>query len=444
MRRLFQYSVLAWLLFTGTLAGAQDNKIAFDKYTLENNGLTVILHQDKSTPIVAIAVMYHVGSKNEDPSRTGFAHFFEHLLFEGSENIERGEFSQYVQDAGGTLNAYTTTDNTCYFEVLPANQLELGLWLESERMLHAKVDQKGVETQREVVKEEMRMRYDNRPYGSFRKEIQKRMYKKYPYMWTPIGSMDHLNAASEEDYVKFYKQFYVPNNAVLVIAGDFEAKQAKEWVSKYFKDIPKQENPIYRPQVEEPPLGGQVRDTIFDQVQLPGVFKAYRTPAIGEKDFYAVKMLAQLLSEGESSRLKKSLVDEQQLAIQTGNFVMDQEGPSMAVAYAICNAGVDAQTVEKAMNAEIEKVQKEGVTEEEFQKLRNQVESELVNQNATVFGVADNLATYEVLYGDANLINEEISHYLAVTREDIQNAAKKYFVDENSVVLYYLPKPNQP
>lgn len=443
MKRSIFLFLMACLLFGGASANAQENKIAFEKYELDN-GLKVILHQDKSTPIVAIAVMYHVGSKNEDPERTGFAHFFEHLLFEGSENIERGEFSQYIQDAGGTLNAYTTNDNTCYFEILPSNQLELGLWLESERMLHAKVDQKGVETQREVVKEEMRVRYDNRPYGSFLKEISSRLYQKYPYMWTPIGSMDHLNAASEEDYVKFYKQFYVPNNAVLVLAGDFEPQQAKEWVSKYFKGIPKREEPIYRPDVKEPPLSKQVRDTIFDAVQLPGVFKAYRTPAIGEKDFYAVKMLAQLLSEGESSRLQKALVDEQQLAIQTGNFARDLEGPSYALAYAICNAGVDAVAVEKAMNAEIEKVQKEGVSEEEFRKLRNQLESDFVNQNATVFGIANNLATYEVLYGDANLINEEISRYMAVTREDIQNAAKKYFVEDNSVVLYYLPKPNQP
>ncbi|MCB0560175.1 MAG: insulinase family protein [Lewinellaceae bacterium] len=443
MKQFLILCLLSVVLLISAGARAQENKIAFDKYTLDN-GLTVILHQDKSTPIVAIAVMYHVGSKNEDPSRTGFAHFFEHLLFEGSENIERGEFVNYIQDAGGTLNAYTTNDNTCYFEILPSNQLELGLWLESERMLQAKVDQKGVETQREVVKEEMRMRYDNRPYGSFQKEISKRLYQQYPYMWTPIGSMDHLNAASEEDYVKFYKQFYVPNNAVLVIAGDIEPQQAREWVSKYFKGIPKREGDIYRPQVKEPPLGKQIRDTIFDAVQLPGIFKAYRTPAIGEKDFYAVNMLARLLSEGESSRLKKALVDEQQLAIQTGNFVDEREGPSLALAYAIGNAGVDALAVEKAMNAEVEKVQKEGVTEEEFQKLRNQVESQFVSQNATVFGIANNLATYEVLYGDANLINEEIGRYMAVTREDIQNAAKKYFVDGNSVVLYYLPKPNQP
>ncbi|MCB0569283.1 MAG: insulinase family protein [Phaeodactylibacter sp.] len=441
-----RFKVLAWLSLFGfglVTANGQEGRIAFEQYTLDN-GLRVILHQDKSTPIVAIAVMYHVGSKNEDPKRTGFAHFFEHLLFEGSDNIERGEFDKYIQNAGGTLNAYTTADNTCYFEILPSNQLSLGLWLESERMLHAKVDQKGVETQREVVKEEMRQRYDNRPYGSYQREILKRMYRKHPYQWQTIGSMDHLNAATEADYVKFYREFYVPNNAVIVIAGDFEPRQAREAVSKYFKDIPKREQPIYRPNIEEPPLGGEVRDTIFDRVQLPGVFEAYRTPAIGADDFYAVSMLTQLLSEGQSSRLQKALVDEQQLAIQVGNIAYQREGPSFALAYAIANAGQDPQALENAIHAEIGKVQKDGITEDEFQKLRNQIESSFISDNATMFGIANNLATYAVLYGDANLINTEIDKYMKVTKEDIQRVARKYFTKDNRVVLYYLPRPSQP
>ncbi len=442
-----RFKVLAWLppllgLWLPSAQG-QENRIAFEQYALDN-GLRVVLHQDKSTPIVAIAVMYHVGSKNEDPQRTGFAHFFEHLLFEGSENVERGEFDKYIQNAGGTLNAYTTADNTCYFEILPSNQLELGLWLESERMLHARVDQKGVETQREVVKEEMRQRYDNRPYGSFQREILKRMYRKHPYQWPTIGSMDHLNAATEADYVKFYRDFYVPNNAVMVIAGDFETPKAKDWVAKYFKDIPRREQPIFRPNVEEPPLGGEVRDTIFDRIQLPAIFEAYRTPALGEPDFYAVSMLARLLSEGQSSRLQKSLVDEQQLAIQVGNVAYEREGPSFALAYAIANAGQDPQTLEKAIHTEIEKVQNDGVSEEEFQKLRNQIESDFISENATMFGIANSLATYALLHGDANLINTEIEKYMKVTREDIRKAAQKYFRADNRVVLYYLPKPSQP
>lgn len=434
--------ILLWLAFWGfgTMAApAQKNEIVFEKYTLDN-GLKVILHQDKSTPIVAIAVNYHVGSKNEDPKRTGFAHFFEHLLFEGSENIERGQFDKYIQNAGGTLNAYTTADNTCYFEILPSNQLELGLWLESERMLHAKVDQKGVETQREVVKEEMRQRYDNVPYGSFQREILQRIYRKHPYQWPTIGSMDHLNAASEGDYVQFYKDFYLPNNAVLVIAGDFEPQAAKEAIAKYFHSIPKGKKDVYRPNVVEPPLGKEIRDTIFDRVQLPGIFAAYRTPGIGEADFYAVSMLTRLLSQGESSRFQKALVDQKQLAIQVGNIAFEREGPSFALAYAIAKVGVDPQAMEEAIQAEIERAQKEIMPEEEFQKLRNQIESDFVNKNATLFGIANNLANYELLHGDAKLINTEIDLYMKVTKEDIQKAARKYFVKDNRVVLYYLPK----
>ena len=210
-----------FVLFGLFTLNAQMNKIDFVEYDLDN-GLHVILHQDNSTPIVAVSIMYHVGSKNENPDRTGFAHFFEHLLFEGSENIERGQFDKYVQNAGGVLNANTSNDRTFYFELLPSNQLELGLWLESERLLHAKVDQKGVETQREVVKEEKRQSVDNRPYGSILQESMARAFTKHPYRWIPIGSMEHLNAASEADYINFYKDFYVPNNAVLSIAGDLD------------------------------------------------------------------------------------------------------------------------------------------------------------------------------------------------------------------------------
>ncbi|MFT4678737.1 MAG: zinc protease, partial [Flavobacteriales bacterium] len=205
------------------LGTAQENNIEFEEFDLKN-GLHVILHEDHSTPIVAVTVMYHVGSKNEDPNRTGMAHFFEHLLFEGSENIGRGEFSSYVENAGGTLNANTTNDRTFYYEVLPSNQLELGLWLESERMLHSKVEIVGIETQREVVKEEKRMRVDNQPYGRLLEETMKRAYTVHPYQWTTIGSLDHLNAAQEQEFIDFYKKFYVPENAVLSIAGDFDVK----------------------------------------------------------------------------------------------------------------------------------------------------------------------------------------------------------------------------
>ncbi|TXB61979.1 M16 family metallopeptidase [Phaeodactylibacter luteus] len=422
---------------------AQERGIEFETMKLDN-GLEVILHQDKSTPIVALAVMYHVGSKNENPDRTGFAHFFEHLLFEGSENIERGQFDKYIQNAGGTLNAYTSSDVTCYFEILPSNQLELGLWLESERMLHAKVDQKGVETQREVVKEEMRQRYDNQPYGTFLLEVLDRAYTKHPYQWPTIGSMDHLNAATEADYINFYKDFYVPNNAVLVIAGDIEPKQAKAWVEQYFSSIPAKQGKIYRPEVEEPAMKKEVRDTIFDQVQLPAVFHAYRIPSVQDKDIYAIKMLNKLLSEGESSRMRKALVDEQQKALTVFNYAMEMEDPGLAITFAITSAGVDAKDLEEAMDAEVERVRDELISEAEYSKLLNQVESDFFTDNATMFGIANNLATYHTLQGDANLINTELEKYQAVTREDIKRVANKYFQPSNRVALYYLPEPAKP
>jgi len=424
-------------------AFAQKRDISYEKYELDN-GLKVILHQDKATPIVAVSVMYHVGSKNEKPDRTGFAHFFEHLLFEGSENIGRGEFDQYVQRSGGTLNANTTWDRTFYYEVLPSNQLEMGLWLESERMLHAKVEDKGIETQREVVKEERRQRIDNQPYGSILEEVFKRAYAEHPYRWPIIGYMEHLNAATEEDYVNFYETFYVPNNAILSIAGDIDMKETKAMVEKYFGSIPEGKTDIYRPQIVEPELTGEIRDTVFDNIQLPAVIQAYRIPAQGTEDYYAVNMLSTLLSQGESSRLYKSLVDEQQKALFVGNFPLSMEDPGLSIAFGIANMGVEPKALETAMDAEIQKVQETLISEREFQKLRNQIEADFVTENSRVLGVAESLANYEMYFGDANLINKEIDRYMAVSREDIRRAARKYFDPANRVVLYYLPKPSQP
>ena len=439
MNRLF-FSFLLVLLAGGLFA--QMNQIGFTEYELDN-GLHVILHQDNSTPIVAVSVMYHVGSKNEKPDRTGFAHFFEHLLFEGSANIDRGEYDSYVEGAGGMLNANTSFDRTYYYEVLPSNQLELGLWLESERMLHAKVESVGIETQREVVKEERRQRIENQPYGSILEESLGRAFTEHPYHWPIIGSMAHLDAATDQDYVDFYDMFYVPNNAVLSIAGDIDIDQTKKLIDQYFSTIPRGEKKIYRPSVSEPPLGGEVRDTIFDNIQLAAVIQTYRIPAQGTPDFYAVDMLSTLLSGGQSSRLSKSLVDEQQKALFVGNFPLPMEDPGASLVFAICNMGNDPMDVEKALNAEIEKVQNELISEQEFQKLRNQVENNFVSSNSRVAGISESLANYHMYFGDAGLINTEIDRYLAVTREDIMNAAKTYYRPDNRVVLYYLPKSSQ-
>ncbi|HQV97391.1 MAG TPA: pitrilysin family protein [Saprospiraceae bacterium] len=438
-----RFLILVFLLTWISMAQAQLNKINFQEFTLDN-GLHVILHQDKSTPIVAVSVMYHVGSKNENPERTGFAHFFEHLLFEGSENISRGEYDKYIEKAGGTLNANTSMDRTYYFEILPSNQLELGLWLESERMLHAKVENVGIETQRQVVKEERRQRIDNQPYGSFLEQIMKRAYKTHPYKWPVIGSMAHLDAAEEKDYKNFYKDFYVPNNAIISIAGDIDYENAKALVTKYFSTIPKSMKPIYRPTVVEPALGGEVRDTFYDNIQLPAVLMAYRIPAAGTPEYYAVSMLGTLLSQGESSRLQRALVDDQQKAVAVGNFPLDLEDPGVSIAYGICSMGTDVLDAEKSITAEIDRIKTEPIGDEEFQKLRNQVENDFVTSNSRVAGIAESLANYKMYYGDANLINTELQRYLAVTKDDIKNAAIKYYNNNNRVVLHYLPKPVNP
>ena len=418
---------------------AQQNKIKFVEYDLPN-GLHVILHEDHTTPIVAVSVMYHVGSKNEKPDRTGFAHFFEHLMFEGSKYVKRGEYDKYLERVGGMNNANTTQDRTYYYEVLPSNNIELALWLESERMLHAKVDSVGIETQREVVKEEKRQRIDNQPYGSIMKEAFGHAYKVHPYKWPVIGSMEHLNAASYDDFKDFYNTFYVPNNAILSIAGDIDVEKTKKMIDKYFATIPRGTKEIYRPNVVEPPLNGEVRDTIYDNIQLPAVIEVYRIPAIGTKDFYAAYMLSELLSGGNSSRLNKALVDEKQLALYVGSFPYPLEDPGIYFLFAVTNMGKSPKDVEDGIHAEIEKVKTELIGDKEFTKLRNMIETEFISENTKMKDIAESLANYKMYYGDANLINTELQRFMDVTKEDIRNVAKKYFNKNNRVVLYYLPK----
>ncbi len=439
-----RFLLLAFLLFLASIGAshAQSNKISFEEYDLDN-GLHVILHQDKSTPIVTVSVMYHVGSKNENPERTGFAHFFEHLMFEGTQNIPRGEYSNFVERAGGTLNANTSNDRTYYYEILPSNQLEMGLWLESERMLHAKVDSIGIQTQKKVVIEEKKQTVDSRPYGTLLQETMKRAFKEHPYRWTVIGNPDHIRAAKDEEFKHFYEEFYVPNNAALVIAGDIELESTKQLINKYFGDIPKGKEDIYRPTIVEPPLGGEVRDTIFDNIQLPLIVQAYRTPAMGTDDYYALDMLSTLLSRGQSSRLYKSLVDEQQKALEAGSFALPFQDPSVALAFALPNMGVDCADLEAAIDAEVANVREKLISEREFQKLRNQFENTFVKSNVKLASRAENLATNYTYFNNTDLINTELDKYMAVTREDIKRVANKYFVKDNRVVLYYLPKSQQ-
>lgn len=440
MKRTAFYSLL---LGTSLLcAKSATATINFKEYTMPN-GLHVILQEDHSTPIVAVSVMYHVGSKNEDPQRTGFAHFFEHLLFEGSDNIKRGEYMKFIQSAGGQLNANTTQDRTFYFEVLPSNQLELALWMESERMAHAKIDVTGVETQRKVVKEEKKQRYDNTPYGQLINVIFENAYVKYPYRWSPIGKEQYIDQATLDEFMNFYKTFYVPNNAVLVIAGDIQFDGAVKMIEKYFGEIPKGTKAIPRPTEVEPAQTAERRVNFYDNVQLPAIILGYHIPKQGTHDYYAVQMLTQLLSQGKSSRFEKEIVDKQEKAVQAAAFDLGNEEPGMAIMLGIANMGVKPEELEKAMLDEIENVKKNGITDEEYAKLQNSAENDFISQNQKNIGVATNLATYYTFMGDANLINTELERYKKVTKDDIKRVATKYLTKENRLVVYYLPKEDK-
>lgn len=434
-------TVLAFLLLTGLSAWGQQRKIDFTKYTLPN-GLKVILHKDTTVPVVAVTVLYHVGSKNEKPGQSGFAHFFEHLMFEGSKNIGRGDFMKYVSNAGGQLNANTSQDRTFYYENLPSNQLKLGLWLESERMMHGKIEEVGVNTQREVVKEEKRMRVDNRPYGSIFAEISKRLFKGTPYEWVTIGSMEDLNKAKLQDFISFYKTYYVPNNAVLSISGDINLDSTKKLIAAYFGPIVRGSGTVPRPQIHLQPLGSLANkvDTVFDNIQLPAVIEAYRGPVEGTPDYYAFNVLSNILSGGASSRMQQDLVDKKQLALQVESVPLAMESVGAYVALGLVNSGVDPKTLQQGIDEEIEKIKTTEVGKEEFQKVMNQIETQYVGSFSTQLGIAERLADYEVYFGNANLINTELSRYKSVTPAKVKEVANKYLNNDNRIILYYLPK----
>lgn len=424
------------LLF-GVTASAQ--KVEFDEYTLDN-GLHVVLHQDKSAPVVVTSVMYHVGAKDENPERTGFAHFFEHLLFEGTENIERGAWFKLVTANGGNNNANTSDDRTYYYEVFPSNNLELALWMESERLMHPVINQIGVDTQNEVVKEEKRLRVDNQPYGNLFTEVKRNLFSKHPYRWAPIGSMAHLDAATLEEFLAFNKKFYIPNNAVLVVAGDFEKGQAKEWISKYFGPIQKGEKTA-KVKVEEDPIQETIKAEYQDpNIQLPMLVTAYRTPSMKTRDARVLEMISTVLSGGKSSRLYKKIVDQKKMALQVASFNYSQEDYGMYFVFGIPMQGFTMDDLLKEIDEEIVKMQTELISERDFQKLQNTFENQYVNSNANLESLAENLASFYLLYGDINLINTEIDIYRSVTREEIREVAKKYLNTNQRLILDYIPE----
>ena len=398
--------------------------VDFIEYDLDN-GLHVILHQDKTVPLAVTSVMYHVGSKDDSPDRTGFAHFFEHLLFEGTKNIDRGQFMKIVESNGGSLNAYTSNDETYYFEFFPSNKLELGLWLESERMLHPVIDEIGVQTQNEVVKEEKRSNYDNRPYGQLLPQITQSLFKKHPYRWLPIGSMEHLDAATLDEFIAYNKKFYVPNNAVLVVAGNFEIDDVKKKISDYFGPIPRG-NDVPRINITEDPIKAEIKKKFYDpNIQLPMGLVSYRIPSFKDRDAYVLDMISSILSGGKSSRLYKKMVDKKvSVQVQAVNLSFEDYG-----IYVILSLPVGENTLQTLydnIDEEIEKLKVDLISDREYEKLQNEFENSFISTNASMSGIANSLASYYLLHDNVNLINQRLDIYKSITKEEIRDVANKY------------------
>ena len=426
---------LASALVLAISANAQ--KVEFEEYKLDN-GMHVILHQDKSAPVIITSVMYGVGGKDGSRERTGFAHFFEHLLFEGTANIKKGEWMKIVSSNGGRNNANTTQDRTYYYEIFPSNKLELGLWMESERLLHPIIEQGGVDTQNEVVKEEKRQRA--RPYSKILDEISKNLFKVHPYKDSNIGYMKDLDAATLEEFLAFNEKYYVPNNATLVVAGDLDIEATKKMIQDYFGPIPRGAD-VIRSFPTETPITEEFRATAYDEnIQIPAVIAAYRTPSFKTRDSKILDMISSYLSVGKSSVLYKKMVDtnKQALAVQAVNISQQDYGIYALFSLPLGEVTLDQLIAE--MDEEIVKIQTDLISERAFQKLQNQFENNYVNSNASVVGIAGSLASYHVMYGDTNLINSEIDIYRSVTREEIRSVANKYLNNNQRLILEYLPK----
>ncbi|MBN1447277.1 MAG: insulinase family protein [Bacteroidetes bacterium] len=430
--------ILTLLLVFALQARAQDfTPIQYEEYTLDN-GLTVILHIDRTAPTAMTYCLYRVGSKDEVEGRTGFAHFFEHLMFEGTKNIDRGQIDKLITAAGGVLNASTSFDQTDYFFKVPINQLELALWIESERMMHLVIDSLGVETQRSVVKEELKQRYEGRPFGTLGDNLFKTTFEGTPYEWMPIGVAQDINSASIEEFRSFHDTYYLPNNACLVVGGDLDVAQTRQWIETYFGSIPSGPEPRRRTVVI--PEQTEARELVVEEevTPLPAYIESYVTVDYRNDDAFALELLGNVLSSGKSSRLYQRLVDTEQIALQASSFGMPLDKAGMFAFFAIGNQGVDFAPIEKAIKEEIEKVQKEGITEEEFQKVRNEKETSFTNSFLSLDSKLRKLAAFSLFYGGTDLVNRELEKYMSVTREDIRRVARKYLQPERRNVVKYV------
>jgi zinc protease len=417
-------------------------QLKFTDRTL-SNGLRVLSAPDHASPTVAIQVWYHVGSKDDPDKRSGFAHLFEHIMFKSTKNMKSEMMDRLTEDVGGFNNAFTADDVTVYFEVVPSNYLETLIWAEADRLSGLNVDDANFKSERDVVKEEFRQSVLAPPYGRFFYLLQEKSFVEHPYKRPGIGSIEDLDAASLKDVQDFHSTFYRPDNATLVVVGDFDPKQLDAWVDKYFAPIPKPDRPLPRVQIKEPPRKSESRVTGYGSNDLPAVGLTYLTPRQADPDSNALRVADAILSAGESSRLYNALVYTQQLAAEVDAQSDAREDISLFYIIAILSEGKKPEDVEKSLLVEIKKLQDAPVTAAELEKAKNQIVTDQLRQRETSNGKAQALGEAAVLLGDPARVNTDLEKLQAVTAADVQRVMKKYFTDANRLVLYYLPEASK-
>lgn len=439
MKLLLPLIICALAILNVQAQVARKVKVDFKETTLKN-GLRVITIEDHSAPVIALSVTYNVGSRNERQGRTGFAHLFEHMMFKGSENVGSGEHFVLVFNNGGNMNGSTNEDRTNYFEELPANQLDLAVFLEADRMRSLAITKENLDNQRNAVQEERRLGLDNQPYGKSLELLQSTIYDNFAYKHSVIGSMDDLNAATVEDVAQFFKMYYAPNNAVVVLVGDFNTSDALAKLRKNFESIPRQDSP---PVVDmtEPEQKSERRATVDDVLaRAARVDIAFKAVPGNTADFYALQVLSAGLQSGQSSRLYQKLVKEKELVTSVSGFIDEKRGPGAFYTSATIRQGMKPEEVEALIYAEIERLKKEPIADWELQKAKNSTRRTFINGLQSSILRAITIGQYTTYYGDPNLINTRLEKVAAVTKEDVQRVANKYLRDTNRTVIITLPK----
>ena len=420
-------------------AAVRPPKLPYQMITLPN-GLRVIFSEDHSTPIVHVAVWYHVGSKNERPGRTGFAHLFEHMMFKGSQNVEPESHTSIVASLGGRSNAYTTEDETVFWQTFPAHYLPLVLWMEADRMATLRVDEEAFRREREVVKEERRMRVENQPYGRLNEIIYSHAFTTHPYKHPTIGTMVDLEAASIQDVRDFHRTFYVPENATVTIVGDFDMAQAQQLVNQYFGRVPKAARPVPREIAQEPAQTKERRAVVEESWPLPAVVVAYHVTYDGHPDAYPLHMTSKILSDGQSARIPREIVYRQRLALTAFGSGNITEHPNLFYAVALVQPGKTVSEVEKALIEEFERLKREPVAAAELQRAKNQWARDYILSRETIQEKAMHLAHAAVIHNDITTADGEFDIFMDVTAADMRRVAQQYFTEANRVVLHVMPR----